>query len=96
MVFPPGVGPTPVEGMEVTRPLWLFRCVPMESRWGAKAILRASGALFILLALVPFIDRTDNRWWRRRPVEMVALAFVFGGAVALTVLTERTPRAAQL
>ena len=56
VLLPPGVGPTPVEGIEVTRPLWMFWWyMPMESRWGAKAILWASGALFIVLVLVPFI-----------------------------------------
>ena len=63
---------------------------------GTVAILWASGALFIVLLLVPFIDRTDNRWWRRRPVAMVALAVVLGGAIALTVLTALTPPAAHL
>ena len=73
VLLPPGVGPTPVEGIEVTRPLWMsWWYLPMESRWGAKAILWASGALFIILALVPFVDRTENRWWRSRPVAMVA------------------------
>ena len=97
VLLPPGVGPTPVEGIEVTRPLWMFWWyLPMESRWGAKAILWASGALFILLALVPFIDRTDNRWWRRRPVAMAAMAVVLGGLIALTVFTALTPPAAHL
>ena len=55
--------------------------LPMESRWGAKAILSASGAMLLLLASVPFIDRTDKRWWRERPVAMVALAVILGGAM---------------
>ena len=70
----------------MTRPLWLFWWyLPMESRRGAKAILSASGALLLLLASVPVIDRTDKRWWRERPVAKVALAVVLGGAIALPV-----------
>ncbi|MGE0795498.1 MAG: hypothetical protein AB7O29_09165 [Acidimicrobiia bacterium] len=41
ILLPPGVGPTPVEGIEVTRPLWMFT---LENLFGLKAILAGSGA----------------------------------------------------
>src|SRR3546814_5421486 len=41
--LPPGVGPTPVEGIEVTRPLWMFWWVfTLENLFGLKAILVGS------------------------------------------------------
>ena len=97
VLLPPGVGPPPVEGIEVTRPLWMFWWyLQMERRWGAGAILWSAGALIALLAVVPFVDRTPNRWWRSRPVAMLALVLVLGGVIVLTVITALTPQAAHL
>ena len=94
VLLPPGVGPTPVEGIEVTRPLWMFWWVfTLENLFGLKAILAGSGVLFGLLVAVPFVDRNPNRWWRRRPVAMVALAIVLVALVVLTVMTAVTPPA---
>jgi len=92
--LPPGVGPTPVEGIEVTRPLWMFWWVfTLENLFGLKAILVGSGVLFGLLVAVPFVDRNPNRWWRRRPVAMVALVVVLVALVVLTIMTAVTPPA---
>jgi len=94
VILPPGVGPTPVEGIEVTRPLWMFWWVfTLENLFGLKAILVGSGVLFGLLVAVPFVDRNPNRWWRRRPVAMVALAVVLVALVVLTIMTAMTPPA---
>lgn len=42
-LFPPGLGPTPVEGIEVTRPLWMFWWLfTLENWWGLDAILWAT------------------------------------------------------
>ena len=91
VLLPPGVGPTPVEGIEVTRPSWMFWWVfTLENLWGLRAILVGTAVLFTLLIAVPFIDRTSNRWWRRRPVAMVALAVVLVTLVVLTILTAVT------
>ena len=92
MLLPPGVGPTPVEGIEVTRPLWMFWWVfTLENLFGLKAILVGSGVMFGLLVAVPFIDRGPARWWRRRPFAMVALAVVLITLIVLTILTAVTP-----
>lgn len=97
ILLPPGIGPPPVEGIEVTRPVWMFWWyLPLESRWGAQAILFAAGSVFVLLGALPFIDRNPNRWWRRRPVAMAALVIVLGAVIALTILTALTPPAAHL
>jgi ubiquinol-cytochrome c reductase cytochrome b subunit len=94
VLLPPGVGPTPVEGIEVTRPLWMFWWVfTLENLFGLKAILVGSGVLFGLLVAVPFLDRNPNRWWRRRPVAMAALAVVLVVLIVLTIMTAVTPPA---
>jgi len=97
VLVPPGVGPTPVEGIEVTRPLWMFWWVfTLENLFGLKAILVGSGVLFALLIAVPFVDRNPNRWWRRRPVAMAALAVVLVTLVLLTIMTAVTPPATHI
>lgn len=88
VLLPPGVGPTPVEGIEVTRPMWMFWWVfTLENFFGLKAILVGSGALFALLIAVPFVDRSPMRWWRRRPVAVTALGVVLVTLVVLTIMT---------
>ena len=97
MLRSPGVGPPPVEGIEVTRPLWMFWWVfTLENLFGLRAILVGSGLLFALLAAVPFVDRNPTRWWRRRPVAMVAMVIVVGVLVVLTLMTAFTTQAAHL
>ena len=90
-VFPPGLGPTPVAGIEVTRPLWMFWWLfSLENWWGVKAILWGAIALIVLLALVPFIDRGPERRWRKRRVAMVSAVGVLGVMVVLTYITATT------
>jgi ubiquinol-cytochrome c reductase cytochrome b subunit len=88
VVFPPGVGPTPVAGIEVTRPLWPFWWMfTLENLFGLAAILWGAAILFALLIAVPFVDRNPERWWRRRPVATGAAVVVVLALVVLTVLT---------
>lgn len=90
-LFPPGLGPTPVEGIEVTRPLWIFWWLfTLENWWGLKAILWGTIALFALLVAVPFIDRRPERYWRRRPVAVAIAALVLGVILVLTYVTATT------
>jgi len=97
ILLPPGVGPTPVEGIEVTRPLWMFWWVfTLENFFGLKAILVGSAVLFGLLIAVPFVDRNPTRWWRRRPLAMAALAVVLITLVVLTIITGVTPPASHV
>ena len=97
VLFPPGVGPTPVEGIEVTRPPWMFWWVfELENRFGLDAILWGSGALFALLFAVPFIDRNPQRWWRRRPVAMGLAGLVLVIIGILSYLTFTTSAASHI
>jgi ubiquinol-cytochrome c reductase cytochrome b subunit len=90
-LFPPGVGPTPVEGIEVTRPLWMFWWLfSLENWWGVKAILWATIALFAILLAVPFIDRRAERRWRKRPIAILVAAIVLLAMSVLTYITATT------
>jgi len=71
VLVPPVIGPTPVEGIETTRPLWFFWWFfPFEQWFGIPSVGVAIAAVFGLLAAVPFLDRSDKRHWRDRKVAM--------------------------
>lgn len=92
VLFPPEVGPAPVAGLEVTRPPWNFWWMFTLENWvGLNGILIGELAFFGLLVILPFIDRSPNRYWRRRPIAMGAGLFLVLIMIALTVLMAVTP-----
>ena len=67
VLLPPGHGPSPVEGIEVTKPAWpLLWVYPIEDWVGVAGILWATLAIFVLLLVVPFVDRSEERAPRKR------------------------------
>lgn len=97
VLWPRGVGPTPVEGIEVTKPPWMFWWLFTLENWvGLKGIVWGTGALFGLLAAVPFVDRNQERRWQRRPVAMLCLLLVLAFMVLLTILMGVTTPAQHL
>jgi quinol-cytochrome oxidoreductase complex cytochrome b subunit len=87
VLFPPAVGPTPVAGIEVTKPLWIFWWMFTLEDWvGLSGILWGGVGLFLLLFAVPFIDRNPARSWRARPIAMTLGALVLVALIVLTVL----------
>ena len=86
-VFPPKIGPTPVEGIEVTKPPWAFWWLyTLENWFGLSAIAWGTGILFALLVLLPFLDRNTRRSWRRRPVVLTLTALAVITLIVLTIL----------
>ena len=97
VLWPPGIGATPVEGIEVTKPPWMFFWLfTLENKLGLKGILWGTGALFGLLIAVPFIDRNPQRSWRKRPVAMAMCALVLIAVIVLTILEAITTPASHL
>lgn len=87
VLLPPPVGPPPVAGLEITKPPWNFWWMFTLENWlGLSGILYGGGALFLLLAILPFVDRNPARLWRRRPVAMALGLLVLLVVVALTIL----------
>lgn len=87
VLFPPPVGPPPVAGLEITKPPWNFWWMFTLENWvGLSGILWGGGALFLILAILPFVDRNPNRLWRRRPVAMALGLLVLIAMAALTIL----------
>jgi ubiquinol-cytochrome c reductase cytochrome b subunit len=86
VLIPPIVGPTPVEGIETTRPLWMFWWFfPFEQWFGVASVGIVMGAVFLLLFLVPFLDRSPKRSWRERRVAMTVLALIAVGMLAISI-----------
>jgi quinol-cytochrome oxidoreductase complex cytochrome b subunit len=81
VVLPPGEGPAPVPGIEVTKPPWLFLPV-----YGLETLFGLSGLwgvviLFLWLLAVPILDRSGAPGWRGRRRALAA-----GAAVAIAVI----------
>jgi len=86
VLIPPVVGPTPVEGIETTRPIWMFWWFfPFEQWFGVPSVGLAIAAVFGLIFLVPFIDRSPRRRWQERKVSMVIAAVILLLMAAVTV-----------
>jgi quinol-cytochrome oxidoreductase complex cytochrome b subunit len=84
---PPQVGPAPVAGLEVTKPPWNFWWMFTLENWvGLPGILYGGAALFLLLTILPFVDRNPNRHWRKRPIAMALGALVLVIIATLTIL----------
>jgi ubiquinol-cytochrome c reductase cytochrome b subunit len=97
VVLPPVIGPTPVEGVEVTKPPWPFLWMfGLENWFGLPAILWSGGLLAALLVLLPFVDRSKRRSWRERPILMTAVAIVVVALVVLTIVAAITTPEAHL
>jgi ubiquinol-cytochrome c reductase cytochrome b subunit len=52
--------------------------------------------LIALLVLLPFVDRSPDRSWRRRPIVMVFVALITGALIALTIIALVTTPEAHL
>ena len=86
VLVPPVLGPTPVEGIEITRPLWMFWWFfPFEQWFGVPSVGIAIAALFGLIFLVPFLDRGPRRRWQERKVSMSILGVIFLVLLAISI-----------
>ena len=86
LIWPAGLGPRPVPGVEETKPPWMFLpFYPLEDWFGLSALLWVPAILFGALALVPFVDRSPYRSPSRRRV-FIAIGVVAALALAALVL----------
>jgi ubiquinol-cytochrome c reductase cytochrome b subunit len=92
VVLPQEIGPPPVAGLEVTKPPWNFWWMFTLENWvGLGGILYGELAFFALLAILPFVDRNPNRYWRKRPIVMILALGLLLVLIALTALMAVTP-----
>ncbi len=97
VLVPPGQGPSPVEGIEVTKPLWpLLWVYPIENWVGVVGILWATLAIFVALLLVPALDRGPERAPSKRLAIIIPAAIIVAAILALTVYAFFTPVASHI
>jgi len=92
LAFPPTLGPVPVLGIEITKPpvmfWWLYA---FEDFLGIRGLLIVPAAFFVLLAIVPFMDRGRQRSIRhRRGIVILGTLFIVL-LIGLTLFTALTP-----
>lgn len=97
LVVAPPLGPRPVPGVEETRPPWMFLPLyPLENWFGLGALLWAPVNVFVVLALVPFLDRSRYRSPSRRKVWIGLGAVVVVLLVVLVAYATLTPPQAHI
>ncbi len=97
VLLPPGHGPAPVEGIEVTKPAWpLLWIYPIENWVGVVGILWATLAIFGALLLVPVVDRGGERAPGKRLLIVIPFALIALTIVVLTLVALVTPVASHI
>ena len=97
VLLPPGHGPAPVEGLEVTKPPWpLLWVYPVEDWVGVSGILWATLAIFAALLLVPVLDRSPERAPARRLPIMIGAGLVVAAIIAMTIFAAVQPVASHI
>ena len=92
VLLPPAHGPAPVQGIEVTKPAWpLLWVYPVENWVGVSGILWATVIIFVLLLIVPFVDRSEERSPSKRLGVVIPAAIVVAAIVALIVFAAIQP-----
>ncbi len=92
LLWPAPLGYPPVPGAEVTKPPWLFLWLYAFENWvGTAGLLWPPLVLFLLLALVPFLDRSPYLAPRKRPVTVTLGVVLLLFLVGLSVYVALTP-----
>lgn len=88
---PPPLGPEPIEGIEVTKPPWMFLALyAIENILGLSSLFYVTVLFFILLVAVPFVDMRPERDPSNRKLMIVALVIVMVLFISLTLMAALT------
>ncbi len=92
LVWPESLSSPGVAGIEATKPPWMFLWIfGMEDVFGIKSLIWGTSLLFIVLAALPFIDRSPYLSpWRRKRIMALGLAIMIG-LIYLSINAWRTP-----
>lgn len=92
LLFPESLISNGVAGLEATKPPWMFLWIfGMEDAFGIKALLWGPGLVFLLLGIIPFIDRSPNLSPRRRLWVMAYGAAILTALIVLSIQASRVP-----
>ncbi len=93
LLFMPPLGEEPVMGMEVTKPPWQFVWIyALENLW-VPFLIVAPPVFLLILAAVPFVDRSPETHWKKRPVATTLLILTilfFAGLIIWGSVTTMT------
>ena len=86
VIYPPALGPIPTEGLEATKPPWLFMGIFSIENWaGLSGLLWASVAIVVLLIIVPFVDRAKTQLIKDRKLIVSVSAIIVLVLTGLTI-----------
>lgn len=81
IAFPAPLGHPGILEQEVTKPLWMFwPFFGLEDIFGLKGLVWGMIGFFVILAAIPFIDRSPYLNWRKRKL-ILSFGFIFLAAV---------------
>ncbi len=88
---PPPLGPQPIEGIEVTKPPWMFLSFyAIENIFGLSSLFPVTVLFFVLFAAVPFVDMRPERNPSKRKLMIAALIIVMALFIALVLMAALT------
>lgn len=91
------VGAAPVAGIELTKPPWTFYWMYQLENWvGINGLIWAPAVVFLLLAALPFLDRSAQRRPSRRKWVIGSALVLFGIVSILTLMVAFSAPAAHL
>lgn len=97
LLWPAPLGMPGLAGAEVTKPPWQFLwLLPLEEAFGVGALVLVPVVIGILLALVPFVDRSPYLHPRRRVRLLAATTLVLALVAAGGIVAELRPVASHI
>ena len=83
LTISPPLGNQPILGLEVTKPPWQFVWIyALENLW-VPSLIVAPLVISIVLVAIPFVDRGEERHWKKRPIATLFLALTVTAFLAL-------------
>lgn len=90
-IWPAGLGPAGVGGIEITKPPWYFLWLyPLENWFGLNSLAVFPAVLIVGLLAVPWLDRSLERDPRRRKLWLTVTVLVLAAWAALTIFAWQT------
>lgn len=92
LFFGSPLGEAVTPGPERTRPPWMFLpFFSLENWWGLASLLWGPLVLFVLLAAIPFVDRSPTKAYGRRKIVLLVGGLLLLILVALAIIAVVTP-----
>lgn len=86
IIAPPGIGPAPLDGIVVTKPVWPFLWLYSVEEWfGVNGAWIAGGLTVAGLLAIPFIDYAKEQAFGKRKFVLILSTVVVLTLLVLTV-----------